>query len=174
MHIIGKASGRQSFPLLDAYTTLHGDGIACKSLSAFQVWQTRCNLSCSRHNSLHLLYNRTDSTTRVSNMPVLKPIVSGSKSMWRAFYEWNDSFKLDALGLITLLGAEEVGNAPGQLTRSTWCQYLPIMASNIVAADKFRNPIPGYGLGSSPDISVAGLPGGCKLSNLAIINRSFE
>lgn len=77
-------------------------------------------------------------------MPPLNLTASPDNSIWHSVYTWS-SFKLDALGLITLLGAEEVDIAIGQLTRSTWCEFLPIMASNIVAADKFRKPIPGYG-----------------------------
>ncbi|EPE35625.1 hypothetical protein GLAREA_11325 [Glarea lozoyensis ATCC 20868] len=53
-------------------------------------------------------------------------------------------FKLDALGLVTLLGAEEVSNAVGALEHSRYAEYLPLFGTYLVAANKFTAPIPGY------------------------------
>jgi hypothetical protein len=53
-------------------------------------------------------------------------------------------FKLDALGLVTLLGAEEVSNAVGALEHSLYAEYLPLFGTYLVAANKFTAPIPGY------------------------------
>ncbi|KAK5948667.1 hypothetical protein OHC33_010270 [Knufia fluminis] len=78
-------------------------------------------------------------------MPALGSQLPLGERSWRQAYEWSP-FKLDALGLITLLGTPEVDQAIGQLTDNTWCEYLPFLAANVVAADSFTKPSPGYQL----------------------------
>ncbi|KAK5051420.1 hypothetical protein LTR84_003072 [Exophiala bonariae] len=53
-------------------------------------------------------------------------------------------FRLDALGLVTLLGAEEVSRAIGGLQHSTITEYLPLMGAYLIAANRFTDPLPGY------------------------------
>jgi len=53
-------------------------------------------------------------------------------------------FRLDALGLVTLLGAEEVSRAIGGLQHSLMTEYLPLMGAYLIAANKFTDPLPGY------------------------------
>lgn len=64
---------------------------------------------------------------------------------WKQAFQWS-RFKLDALGLITLLGQHEVDQALGSLTHKSWCEYLPLLASNVVATDSMARPVPGYQL----------------------------
>lgn len=58
-------------------------------------------------------------------------------------FPW-EPFRLDALGLVTLLGAEEVSRAIGGLQHSLVTEYLPLMGAYLVAANKFTDPLPGY------------------------------
>lgn len=53
-------------------------------------------------------------------------------------------FRLDALGLVTLLGAEEVSRAIGGLQHSSVTEYLPLMGAYLIAANRFTDPLPGY------------------------------
>lgn len=43
---------------------------------------------------------------------------------WSHLKAWQP-FRLDALGLVTLLGADEVNNAVGRLVKSRWLEYMP-------------------------------------------------
>ncbi|KAL5045870.1 hypothetical protein BDW71DRAFT_182966 [Aspergillus fruticulosus] len=47
-------------------------------------------------------------------------------------------FRVDALGLITLLGAEEIDTWVGRLVVSRWPEYMPLLATYIIAGDRFR------------------------------------
>lgn len=53
-------------------------------------------------------------------------------------------FRLDALGLVTLLGAEEVSRAIGGLQHTWLAEYLPLMGAYMVAGNKFTEPLAGY------------------------------
>lgn len=53
-------------------------------------------------------------------------------------------FRIDALGLVTLLGAEEVDKAVGRLIENPWVEYLPLLAAFVVAGNRFVQPTPGY------------------------------
>ncbi|KAK5029536.1 hypothetical protein LTS07_005998 [Exophiala sideris] len=55
-------------------------------------------------------------------------------------------FKLDALGLVTLLGADEVDRHVGKLVRSRWLEFLPLLGAFVVASDKFTEKQPGFQL----------------------------
>lgn len=55
-------------------------------------------------------------------------------------------FRLDALGLVTLIGAEEVATAIGALQRNWITEYLPLLGSFLVAEDKVTTPLPGFTL----------------------------
>ena len=56
-------------------------------------------------------------------------------------------FRIDALGIVTLLGAEEVNLAAGKLSENRWfIDCLPLLAANLIAADKVTKPIPGFAL----------------------------
>jgi hypothetical protein len=61
---------------------------------------------------------------------------------------WSDSvpFEIDALGLITLLGAEEVSAAIGNLQRRRLTEALPLLAAFILAGDRFTSVQPGFAM----------------------------
>ena len=52
-------------------------------------------------------------------------------------------FSIDALGLVTMLGAEEVDRAIGRLVQNPWVDYLPYLGGFVVAGNKFVQPLPG-------------------------------
>ncbi|KAJ5664203.1 hypothetical protein N7507_004934 [Penicillium longicatenatum] len=60
-----------------------------------------------------------------------------------SLYHW-EPFKVDALGLITLLGAEEVNTWVGRLVRSRWVEYMPLLAMYVIAGDRFRTKTPSF------------------------------
>ena len=64
---------------------------------------------------------------------------------WHGIKQWNP-FKIDALGLITLLGADEVNQSIGTLQRRRFTEYLPLLAAFIVAGDRFNSEQPGFAL----------------------------
>ncbi|KAK4104143.1 hypothetical protein N658DRAFT_557108 [Parathielavia hyrcaniae] len=55
-------------------------------------------------------------------------------------------FRLDAFGLVTPIGAEEVATAIGGLQRNWITEYLPLLGSFLVAEDKITAPLPGFKL----------------------------
>jgi hypothetical protein len=59
---------------------------------------------------------------------------------------WSDKvpFKMDALGLVTLLGADEVSTAIGSLQRRRYTGALPLLAAFILAGDRFTSIQPGF------------------------------
>jgi len=61
---------------------------------------------------------------------------------------WSDSvpFEIDALGLITLLGAEEVSAAIGNLQRRRLTEALPLLAAFVLAGDRFTSVQPGFAM----------------------------
>ncbi|CAG7919583.1 unnamed protein product [Penicillium olsonii] len=64
---------------------------------------------------------------------------------WISLYEWQP-FRVDALGLITLLGAEEINNWVGRLVPSRWMEYMPLLAMYVIAGDRFRARSASYSL----------------------------
>jgi hypothetical protein len=64
---------------------------------------------------------------------------------WKELLQWSP-FKIDALGLVTLLGAEEINASVGRLVRSTWFEYLPLLGAFVVAGNSFRSKEAGFNL----------------------------
>lgn len=56
-------------------------------------------------------------------------------------HDWHP-FSIDALGLVTLLGAEEVNACIGRLVQSRWLEYMPLLAGFVIAGDRFRSKSP--------------------------------
>jgi hypothetical protein len=57
----------------------------------------------------------------------------------------NSTFKIDALGLVTLLGAEEVNRSIDHLQqRRRYTEYLPLLAAFVVAGNHFTTEQPGF------------------------------
>lgn len=61
---------------------------------------------------------------------------------------WSDRvpFKMGALGLVTLLGADQVSTAIGSLQRRRYTGALPLLAAFILAGDRFTSIEPGFTL----------------------------
>jgi hypothetical protein len=59
---------------------------------------------------------------------------------------WSDKvpFKMDALGLVTLLGADQVSTAIGSLQRRRYTGALPLLAAFVLAGDRFTSIEPGF------------------------------
>lgn len=65
-------------------------------------------------------------------------------------YNWGP-FRIDALGLVTMIGAEEVDGAIGRLIINPWTEYLPLLGSFIVAGNRFVQPVSGMTLHNITD-----------------------
>ncbi|CAF9916080.1 hypothetical protein IMSHALPRED_002966 [Imshaugia aleurites] len=63
-------------------------------------------------------------------------------------------FKIDALGLVTLLGAGQVDQAVGRLSRNRFIDHLPFLALNVVAGDDISQSQPGYAVYNFSDAVV--------------------
>ncbi|KAJ5946453.1 hypothetical protein N7454_003292 [Penicillium verhagenii] len=70
-------------------------------------------------------------------------------------YPWHHELKtwakdtglqIDALGLVTLLGAEEMDRSIGRLMPSVYFDYLPLLGAFVVAGDRFKERKLGYTL----------------------------
>jgi hypothetical protein len=64
---------------------------------------------------------------------------------WHNIKRWQP-FKLDALGLVTLLGEKEVDQSLGQLQRRKYTEFLPLLAAFVVAGDRFNDEQAGFAL----------------------------
>jgi hypothetical protein len=53
-------------------------------------------------------------------------------------------FQIDALGLVTLLGADEVNQSVGTLQHRRYTEYLPLLAAFVIAGDRFVTEQPGF------------------------------
>lgn len=86
-------------------------------------------------------------TTCNSTLPPQRNVVKHSESMaplpLHMERNWSP-FRLDALGLVTLIGAEEVCVAIGGLQFSWLTEYLPLLGSFLIASNRFTQPLPGY------------------------------
>lgn len=60
-------------------------------------------------------------------------------------------FKIDASGLVTILGADEVNQFVGRLSRSRLTEYLPLVSSFVIANDGITSAIPGFELYNKSD-----------------------
>jgi hypothetical protein len=68
-------------------------------------------------------------------------------------YPWGDSLaswahrtglKIDALGLVTILGSEEMDRSIGRLVPSTYFAYLPLLGAFVIAGNRFTKHQPGF------------------------------
>ncbi|KAL6242378.1 hypothetical protein RBB50_010517 [Rhinocladiella similis] len=64
---------------------------------------------------------------------------------WEAVHNWSP-FQIDALGLVTLLGADEVNGAVGRLVKSAYLEYLPILGAFVIAGNQITNKAAGWNL----------------------------
>lgn len=54
--------------------------------------------------------------------------------------------QIDALGLVTILGAESAKHVLGQLTANRFTDWLPLLAAHVIATDEFAQPQGGFAL----------------------------
>ncbi|GAB1309866.1 hypothetical protein MFIFM68171_00076 [Madurella fahalii] len=64
-------------------------------------------------------------------------------------------FRVDALGLVTMLGAAEVDVSLGRLVENPWTEFLPLLGAFVIAGNQFVRPVPGVVLYSISDGIVA-------------------
>lgn len=64
---------------------------------------------------------------------------------WEVLHNWSP-FQIDALGLVTLLGAEEVNSAVGRLVASSYLEYLPLLGAFVIAGNRFQDKAAGFNL----------------------------
>ncbi|KAI1749455.1 hypothetical protein F4782DRAFT_303928 [Xylaria castorea] len=64
-------------------------------------------------------------------------------------------FKIDALGLVTLLGAAKIDQEVGQLCYNRYTEYMPLLGAFVIADDQLVRPIAGFTLYNISDGIVA-------------------
>lgn len=62
--------------------------------------------------------------------------------MLESVAKWNP-FRIDALGLVTMIGAEEIDRAVGRLIDNPIVGYLPFLGAYVIAGNRFVQPVPG-------------------------------
>ncbi|KAI2624157.1 hypothetical protein GGR54DRAFT_595288 [Hypoxylon sp. NC1633] len=55
-------------------------------------------------------------------------------------------FRIDALGLVTLIGADEVNKCVGRLVQSRYTKYLPLLGAYLIADNEFTTMTSGFHL----------------------------
>ena len=55
-------------------------------------------------------------------------------------------FRIDALGLVTMIGSEQVNTIVGRLVTSRYTEYLPLLGAFILAGNQFTDAISGFEL----------------------------
>ncbi|KAK9773325.1 hypothetical protein SCAR479_10054 [Seiridium cardinale] len=63
-------------------------------------------------------------------------------------------FRIDALGLVTLIGADEVNKSVGRLVQSRYTKYLPLLGAYLVADNQFTTMTSGYHLYNVSDAII--------------------
>ena len=82
-------------------------------------------------NSTHTMISFGELTRRHITMPLAH------------VKDWSP-FQIDALGLVTLLGADEVNQSVGTLQHRRFTEYLPLLAAFVIAGDRFVTEQPGF------------------------------
>ena len=75
----------------------------------------------------------------------MAPVLRSADSALTSSISWQP-FNLDALGLVTLLGADEVAQALGALNNNVLTDYLPVFGSFKVASNQIATVQPGFSL----------------------------
>jgi hypothetical protein len=65
-------------------------------------------------------------------------------------------FRLDALGLVTILGTNELDRTIGSLVRNRFTEFLPLLAAFLIAGNTITEPVPGFTVYNITDGIVAG------------------
>jgi hypothetical protein len=64
---------------------------------------------------------------------------------WFVLHHW-EPFHIDALGLVTLLGSDEVKLYIGRLVTSRWLEYMPLLGTFVIAGDRFKEKMPSFNI----------------------------
>jgi hypothetical protein len=78
----------------------------------------------------------------IAFLALLPAILWSSMAPLTSLKSWSP-FKIDALGLITLLGADAIRKTLGRLVYSPF-EYFPLLAGHIFADNSVAEPIPGF------------------------------
>lgn len=68
--------------------------------------------------------------------------------------QWSP-FRLDALGLLTMLGGPEMSHAVGRLTFNRFTEYLPLLGAYTIPSNDFTRPLCGFTLYNITDAIVS-------------------
>jgi len=72
-------------------------------------------------------------------------------------------FRIDALGLVTILGNDRVDLVLGQLTHSSLTEWLPLLGAYTIVSNRIIEPLPGFNLYNITDgITASDLAGWCE------------
>ena len=64
---------------------------------------------------------------------------------WITLRKWAP-IRIDALGLVTFLVAEELNLYIGRLVRSRWLEYMPLLGAFVIAGDRFKDKRPSFNM----------------------------
>lgn len=56
------------------------------------------------------------------------------------------AFRIDALGLVTMLGTDQLNRSVGRLVRNPYFEYLPLLSAFTVSSNQITEPVPGFSL----------------------------
>ena len=68
-----------------------------------------------------------------------------SRMPWYRVLKWQP-FRIDALGLVTLLGADEINRSVGRLVKSRYTEYMPLLGAFMFAGNQFTEAYSGHNL----------------------------
>ena len=71
--------------------------------------------------------------------------ISSMEAPLKKLNSWSP-FRLDALGLLTMLGADEMSREIGSLSANSLVSHLPLLGGNVVPSNAFVDPLHGFTL----------------------------
>lgn len=97
--------------------------------------------SSLRLQSFTSLLGHQDFAGSLSNFPMY----TSDDLPLHALQGWK-ALRLDALGLITMLGTDQLNRSVGRLIRNPYFEYLPLLSAFTVSSNQITEPIPGFSL----------------------------
>ncbi|KAF3481847.1 uncharacterized protein GIQ15_04606 [Arthroderma uncinatum] len=84
--------------------------------------------------------------TSATMVPISQtPLTTSLLASLRTLKDWSP-FSIDALGLVTMLGGNEVDIAVGRLVQNPYAEFLPMLGAYVFANDHFTAQLPGFAL----------------------------
>lgn len=96
-------------------------------------------------NSILRIYLDPRLKVDIFRSSVSVPILHHTSMALENLKDWTP-FSIDALGLVTILGADEVDRAVGRLTRSFLTDWVPLLGAYTISSDRVTEAIPGFTL----------------------------